>query len=239
MHQNKQILLSEKNISWSEVKLVVFDVDGTLYHQAPVRFKMLMHLVLHYALRPAKYKELLAMHFFRKEREKRAGYSSTNLEEEQYTWVAARSKTDVEKIRAVIERWMYRFPLPLLKRYQFPQATDLFRVLRQNRVKIAAYSDYPATEKLAVMGLVTDLTVAATDDDVNCLKPNPRALLQICRTFGLQKEQVLLIGDRDSRDGQCARNAGVPFIILPKNSRKKQKLFVNLTTLFSNQNQLQ
>ena len=30
----------------------IFDLDGTLYHQLPVRMYMLLRLILHYFLRP-------------------------------------------------------------------------------------------------------------------------------------------------------------------------------------------
>jgi phosphoglycolate phosphatase len=42
-------------------------------------------------------------------------------------------------------------------------------------------------------------------------KPNPEAYLELVKTLGVRREETILVGDHPI-DGQCAANAGVPFI---------------------------
>ena len=43
---------SHKSINWQNVKVVIFDVDGTLYEQSTLRKKMLLSLLTFYIKRP-------------------------------------------------------------------------------------------------------------------------------------------------------------------------------------------
>ncbi len=42
-------------------------------------------------------------------------------------------------------------------------------------------------------------------------KPSPEAYLKLVKALGVRKEETIFVGDHPI-DGQCAANAGVPFI---------------------------
>lgn len=93
-------------------------------------------------------------------------------------------------------------------------AAKLLRFLRSNGIKIGIltrgcqeYAD-SALSRTSLSGLV---------DAVECRnsnaksKPDPDAYLKLAKALGVRKEETILVGDHPI-DGQCAANAGVPFI---------------------------
>ncbi len=203
------------------VKLVVFDVDGTLYDQSKLRKKMLKSLIGYYFLRPWKIKDLLIIHQFRLERETKAGFEAPNLNDKQYEWCADKLKLPIERVRSVIDKWIFNFPNKYLEACVYPGVKETFDSLNKQNIKKAIYSDYDANEKLVSMNLDADLIVSSTDLNINAMKPIPKAINYILDEFKIaDKSTVLFIGDRDELDGACARNAGIPYLIINKNEAK-------------------
>lgn len=153
---------------------------------------------------------------FRVQREKQIAYAGSNLEADQYEWVAQGNRYPVQQVRAVIDRWMFRHPLPYLQACRFPGVSEFFAALRAHGITIGIYSDYPAHDKLKALGLEADIIVSSTDSAINRLKPHPRGLLYIAQQLGLSPEQCLFIGDRPELDGACAEIAGMPYLIVEK-----------------------
>lgn len=200
--------------NWEGVKAVIFDVDGTLYAQAPLRRKMLLDLIGYYGLRPWRVGELLLLRRFRAEREKHASAAAQNLESAQYEWCAHATGYSVQQVRRVVEQWIFRHPTQYLAGCTYPGTHAFFAALRANGIKIGIYSDYPAHEKLAAMGLQADVVISSTDPEVNAFKPDSRGLRHLAAQFGLAPEDCLFIGDRPELDGACAAQAAMPFLLV-------------------------
>ncbi|WP_421943921.1 HAD family hydrolase [Pedobacter sp.] len=199
------------------IKLVIFDVDGTLYDQSKLRNKMIVALVGYYLLRPWKYYELLIIYHFRKEREKKAGFTGENLYNEQFMWCASKVNLPVEKVKAVIDKWIFQFPNKYLKNCMYPGVKEIFNVLKANQIALAIYSDYDSKEKMASMGIEAQLLVSSTDSTINSMKPLPKALNYIAERFNINdKNNCIFIGDREELDGECAKNADIPFLLINK-----------------------
>jgi phosphoglycolate phosphatase/putative hydrolase of the HAD superfamily len=217
-----------QSIDWSSIKAVVFDVDGTLYTQSKMRKQMLFALLSYYLIRPWKIKELKMLSDFRKERESKAGFAGTDLENAQYEWCAQKGKYSTEKLKQVIEHWMFKFPNQYLSDCIYPGTKSFFEALKKKGYLIAIYSDYKAEAKLKAMNLSADLIVASTDSHIDRLKPDPKALNYIAKKFSLQPEECLFIGDRQELDGQCAINAGWPYLIVNKQPFNSFSFYSNL-----------
>lgn len=199
-------------------KVVIFDVDGTLYNQKKLRKKMLVSLLSFYLSKPWRYNDLLILHTFRQEREKRTGYVGTDLENAQYEWCAQKTGASVEQVKKVVNHWIFDYPNPLLASCIYPGVKELFSKLRERDIKIAIYSDYKAIDKIAAMGLKADLIVSSTDKNIDRFKPDPIGVNFIKNKLKVTSEECLFVGDREELDGQCAINAGVPYLILQKKS---------------------
>ncbi|ODT35744.1 MAG: hypothetical protein BGN92_14935 [Sphingobacteriales bacterium 41-5] len=215
-------------------KLFIFDLDGTLYNQYKLRRFILSDLLRYYIRRPSKIKELYILYSFRKLREKYHGYCSADLDEEQYKWCAVKTNTKVEIIKKVIEKWIYNEPLKYLPRCIYPGIADLFAALRGKGILIAVYSDYPVAAKLNALRLSTNLVVSSTDACIGCFKPSPKGINYICEVLSVPKEEVVFIGDRYSRDGLCAINASVDYVLIPKNKARAIHKINNLLKQLNN-----
>ena len=228
----------KNSINWKQLKVIIFDVDGTLYDQSKLRKKMLKALLIHYVFRPWRLRDLLMLQKFRSEREKRPGYSCENLENKQYEWCLYKSTYPAEKLRSVVNYWMFNYPQKHLLSCRYPGVTDLFDRIRNNGLKIAIYSDYEAESKLEAMHLKADLVISSTHPNINALKPAPKALLHIADLMNVQIHECLFIGDRAELDGLCAVKAGMPYLIVAKKPLKKFDFFHRLKDFIPKKNDL-
>lgn len=215
-----------------KVKVVIFDVDGTLYDQARLRKKMLFSLLSYYALRPWKIQEMLMLQHFRTEREKKAGGLFTDLESEQYNWCVAKGNYSLPKVKEVVKKWIFTFPNKYLKECMYPGTAALFKTLKKKGIVVAIYSDYKAHAKLNSMGLKADMVVSSTDPEINCLKPRPEGLIYIAEKLGVSPENCLFIGDRQEMDGECAIRAQMPYLIIEKRPYNQFNFFDQLNLKF-------
>ena len=218
-----------QSVDWPAVKAVIFDVDGTLYAQRPLRRKMLLELAAYYALRPWHLRELQLLSRFRTEREHRAGTSCAALEQAQYEWVA-RTPAQVARLRQVVDTWIFRRPNRHLASCAYPGVADFFAALRQRGIKIGIYSDYPAQQKLQALGLRADVLVSSTDAEVNALKPQPQGLRRAAEALGVPVGACLFLGDRPELDGRCAELAGMPCLLLDPHHPAAGSFYPHLTT---------
>lgn len=199
-------------LNWKDIDLVVFDVDGTLYDQKRLRLLMLRRL-LAATWKSRSLDTLRTLQTFRQVREALGDHPEPDFMRLQYARTAARHNKSEDDVRALAADWLERQPLPFLAGCRYPHLDRLFAGLRSAGKQIAVFSDYPAKDKLAALGLQAAPVVCATDADIARLKPDPRGLLAILRQTGLPAERALMVGDRFDRDAAAARSAGVRALI--------------------------
>lgn len=195
-------------IDWSSVRLVVFDVDGTLYRQRPVRLRMAAALVAD-ALRKRSLSTIRALGRYRRLREDMADREASGFEAELAGAVAAATGLAPAEVAMLVDHWINRRPLPLLLRARYPVVDRLFDAIRASGRGIGVLSDYPAAAKLEALGLAADHVAAAGDAAVGVMKPSPAGLRHLMTLAGVAPDHVVFIGDRPERDGEAGRRAGV------------------------------
>ena len=199
-------------LDWSGLRLVVFDVDGTLYDQRALRLRMIFDLARH-LVEKREGRTLKIIGAYRKLRERLGEEEVENFEEELLRQTARKHDCAPNDVRAAVEEWIERRPLAYLAGCRYPALPALFAALRRAGKRIAIFSDYPAEAKMAAMGLDADLIVSAGDDGVGVLKPNPRGLQRLIETAKVDPAETILIGDRVERDGLAAQRAGAEALI--------------------------
>lgn len=199
------------------IRAVLFDVDGTLYRQGPLRLRMALELaVLPWtarSLRAARAVWRRVACFRRVREELRAlGRPTEPLATLQYEEPARRLGDDPAAVRATIEEWMHRRPLCHLERHRRPGLVDVMDDLQARGLERGVFSDYPPAAKLEALGVADrfSVVVCATDPEVNAFKPHPRGFEHACTRWGLAPEEVLYVGDRADTDEAGARGAGMP-----------------------------
>jgi FMN phosphatase YigB (HAD superfamily) len=110
-------------------------------------------------------------------------------------------------VHAIVSEWIETRPLRYLRSCLFSGVPQLFAGLHRAGKKIGVFSDYPATEKIAAMGLAVHHVVSASD--VGLLKGLQSRMAAASSTA----RDTLFIGDRADRDGVASQRAGVRTLI--------------------------
>lgn len=201
---------------WDDIKLVAFDVDGTLYRQRPLRRRMARDILLH-SLTNGNVEIIAVVSAYRRIRERLAEEEVPNFEDALIAETATTTARSPAIVRAIVTEWIEHRPLRHLASLRNMFLTELFGGLRRRGKAIGILSDYAASAKLAALKLAADHVVCAGDEGIGLLKPHPRGLEALIAAAGTQASATVLIGDRADRDGLAARRAGTKALI--KSSR--------------------
>lgn len=200
-------------MDWTKIRAVIFDVDGTLYRQFPVRLHMAIRLAVYCLTHARKVRELLGIYHFRKVREEET--FRTSPMEEQIREAARRAGlSDEPRLREAIQAWMFREPLPLIRRYANREILALMNRLQREGRQIVIWSDYAPDEKLAVLNVKPDRIYYPGHNGIDEMKPSEKAARKILQDLGLEPEKTAYLGDRTEKDGQSAAAVGIRFILI-------------------------
>jgi HAD superfamily hydrolase (TIGR01549 family) len=203
--------------NWGEIRLVVFDVDGTLYDQRGLRFRMLREMLLS-SMRSRDVVFISILRAYRRIREDLGDALHEDFEGELNRRTADLVGCSEQLVRSTTEEWLELRPLRHLIGYRYSHLTELFQGLRKHAIQIGILSDYPARRKLEALKLDADVIVSAGDEDVRILKPHPRGLQVLMSRAATNPAQTILIGDRPERDGLAAQSANVQVLIRSRKS---------------------
>ena len=203
---------------FNDYSVYVFDLDGTLYDQPRLRMIMAARLAAYYLCRPHKIAELFILQHFRKVKE---GWTVSSSEEDIIEQVAKDKNTSAERVRAIVRKWIYDNPLSALIKTKDDELISRIKNLRENGRTVVILSDYPTHDKLEALGVSVDREYSPEDKRIKKLKPSPDGLKVIMSDLGVKCEDVLMIGDREEKDGEAAKAAGVDHIILARKVSKR------------------
>jgi FMN phosphatase YigB (HAD superfamily) len=196
---------------WQNIRLVAFDVDGTLYSQRSLRWRMARDMMIDIAV-TRDLQSTKVVWAYRRIRERLAAEEVVDFESALLAETAkALSSTSPERVRAIVSEWIDTRPLRYLGSCVFSGVPQLFAGLQRAGKKIGIFSDYPATEKLAAMGLVAHHVVTA--GEVGLLKPHAAGLRALMAAAGATGRETVFIGDRADRDGVAGIRAGARVLI--------------------------
>ena len=218
-----------------DVRAVLFDLDGTLYHQPLLRSFMALELAGRLLRAPAAGREeIRALRSFRRIREELRA-SAGSLDERQYRLSAERAGLPTDRMRAIVDEWIHSRPLRHLRRCRRRGLLDLLQRLDARAIRAGVFSDYPAERKLEALDVSRRFspTLCATDPEIDAFKPDPRGFRRACALWGLPPGQVLYVGDRPHVDAAGAEAAGMPCAILTsrlKLRRGKRPTFIQLSS---------
>ena len=204
-------------------KTIIFDLDGTLYYQYGVQCIMGCQMLLYYIIHLWRIKELMAIMYYRKIREKEI----KGIVENQYKIVAKKYNMTIEEVKKLVDKWLFKKSLKIIKIFKDKKLCEIIDRYKKEGINIIIYSDYPTQEKIKALNIQYDKEYDSTHPEINELKPNPKGIKYIIKENNLKEDEILLVGDRDSKDGECARNCNIEYVILPKLFRNKK--YVEIT----------
>ena len=201
----------------ADLKAIVFDVDGTLYRQGPLRRAMLFRLLAGHAAHPLNgWRTLRILRAYRQAQEHLRDDTSGDVAAAQIARTCERTKIAPSAVVECVERWMEREPLTFLPQSVQPGLLEFLSACKARGLRLAALSDYPAEAKLRALGIADlfDVALCAQDPAIGVFKPNPRGLLVTLERLGSSRRESLYVGDRVEVDAAAAEAAGMPCAIL-------------------------
>lgn len=208
------------------IQAVLFDVDGTLYRQTPLRLLMALELGTRPVIRWADAPPAVVwnvVRIFREVREEfqagdaRAGDVVARL----YRATAARAGAPEALVRTIVEEWLLRRPLKYLRSCRRSGLRALLAQLAARRVLLGVLSDYPPAAKLRALEVADCFApvLCTTDPEIDALKPHPRGFLRACELWSVTPDEVLYVGDRTDTDAPGAFAAGMACALLCRDGR--------------------
>lgn len=210
-----------------QIRAVLLDIDGTLYHQQALRGLMAFELsTALFSL--GSIREALGvwriLKCFRKGREALRAMEDPRvpLVSLQYSLVAEQVCVTSGEVEMVVSEWMYRRPLKYLRICRRRGMKEFFQLAAEIGLRTGVLSDYPVREKLEGLGIHVPLTVelCATDPEINAFKPNPKGFLYACHLWNLDPGEVLYVGDRHDVDACGAKAAGMPYVLFSRRTSR-------------------
>lgn len=205
------------------VRALLFDVDGTLYRQGPLRVRMLVAMAAAAVRRPRGVtREARAVAAYRSAQEELRATNTVyaDLAAEQVRIASKRCGLPPALVAGAVDRWMEHAPLRALAGLARPGLHRLLEVCSESGIALGIVSDYPARAKLEALGVAERFhtVVCAQDPEVGAFKPNPMGLQVALRRMGVAAENALYVGDRRDVDGGAARAAGIRCVIVEPES---------------------
>ena len=199
----------------SAYDLIIFDMDGTLYFQRGMRFRMAMRLIRHALSEKHGIRDLSLILKYRRLREK--WDSSMTIDDEGlFALLSEQTGTDINVTRDVITEWMFVNPMDAVRECRDQELIKVIGRLLSDGKQVCIYSDYPTADKCRAVGLPETIPqYYCGQDEIKTMKPNPSGLFYILSRYpGIPKNKAIMVGDRADRDGSAADNAGIASLIL-------------------------
>jgi len=214
------------------IRAVLFDLDGTLYRQGPVRTLMALELLtlpLYGPVSaPARWRALRAFRGAQEQLRERPATDQASAQLDRAATAAGLSRSETE---ALVHEWMQTRPLKYLRFWRASGLDELLALLVASGVRAGLLSDYPPELKIGALGLAGRFNpvLCSTDAGIGALKPHPRGFLRACAIWQLPPREVLVVGDRPEVDGAGAHAAGMPCVIIGRAARHARRRTSYLT----------
>ena len=190
-------------------RAVLFDLDGTLYTMRALKIRLTVELwrdlgILR-QLGPCR-RQLRGQSFASGERYYEALFGELGRRSRRGEQAAGRWYRD--RFIPCFIRQLSRHAVPRLG------LSALLGRLRGQGTGLAVISDYGwVAERLRALGISPELfDLLLSTEELGALKPSPAAIQLVRQRWGLKREDVLLVGDRQDRDGESAKAAGVEYL---------------------------
>ena len=196
------------------IKVIIFDVDGTLYNLKLMRFLILIELLFSLLFFQISLKEILILKKYREERELMSNLSIEGLKNTHFDIISNNLLVDRSKLIKIVIEWIYKRPLKYLPYIKKRKLKALIEKYHEDGFTIFFYSDYPLYQKMMYMKYNFNPNVywSSLDYEISSFKPNPFFLQYIQMKFNYTKEEILFVGDRLDRDKKIADNFGCNFL---------------------------
>ena len=199
------------NILTPQTRLVIFDLDGTLYAKPHMVWHMLFSS-------PSEWRLMWAERKTRKQLRGKWLGDENKFYQIYFQTMATYCSLSTDQLRT----WYFEKYMPLIvnvirKYYKTAEwILPLILECKKRGIRLVILSDYGHThEKLEALGIENDLfDWVVSAPELGGLKPAPQLISKVTESMGVTNSQCLVIGDRVDTDGLLAKSAGVAFCLV-------------------------
>lgn len=207
------------------IKLVIFDIDGTLVDSDAALARTVQKVFAQYKLKPPE--EELALRFVGNVEEKWIEILSKETGQQEKT-----NEIGFEEMGAAFRKAYIGFYFPVLAK-ESSGATDALKKLREKGIKTALATNGRhafAQKVLAQFNWHECFDATLSADEVASPKPAPDQLNELMARFNCNANETLFVGDTQI-DAETAKNAGTHFAIVSRKRNRRVKAKNRLTSL--------
>ena len=194
-----------------QTRLVIFDLDGTLYAKPHMVWHMLFSA-------PNEWRLMWAERKTRKQLRGKWLGDENKFYQTYFQTMATYCSLSTDQLRI----WYFEKYMPLMvnvirKYYKTAEwILPLILECKKRGIRLVILSDYGHThEKLEALGIENDLfDWVVSAPELGGLKPAPQLISKVTESMGVTNSQCLVIGDRVDTDGLLAKSAGVAFCLV-------------------------
>ena len=194
-----------------QTRLVIFDLDGTLYAKPHMVWHMLFSA-------PNEWRLMWAERKTRKQLRGKWLGDENKFYQTYFQTMATHCSLSTDQLRT----WYFEKYMPLMvnvirKYYKTAEwILPLILECKKRGIRLVILSDYGHThEKLEALGIENDLfDWVVSAPELGGLKPAPQLISKVTESMGVTNSQCLIIGDRVDTDGLLAKSAGVAFCLV-------------------------
>lgn len=220
-------MVRQKRKNIDDYNTYIVDVDGTLYFKKAMQFRMAILLGCYYLIHFWRVKELLLLKDYRVMRDKDEYSGKEDFESIIICNLSKKYGFDEKKTSLIINEWILEKPVKILFACRDKKLISFLNMQKKKGKRVYIYSDYPTEDKVRALGICFDEGYWPDKKRISLLKPSTQGINYILSENNVDKKDVLFIGDRYEKDGKCAEDAGVDYVIL-SSGRCKRNLQYNL-----------
>lgn len=204
-------------LSLNNIKAVAFDIDGTFYPLFQTNMRVLAASLFHLPF---------ALKYNRARQELRREDSFKSLPLLKKRGNAERmcrliyDKDDKETVEYFLEKEKRVFTdryYSLFKNIKpYKGVENLLSLLKDSNYPMAVLSDFPVGSKLLSMGLSSYFPIQLSSEDMGRSKPCLTPFEVLCEKLGVEKENILYVGDSPYKDSLGAKRAGLKSALITK-----------------------
>jgi len=191
----------------SGIDAVAFDIDGTLYPNSALYWRMIPFLVTNIRF-------MIAFGEVRREirrwQEAHPGEAHADFFTWQASLMADRLGEPGDTMKKTIREQIYAGWQPFFAKVRpFPHVRECFTAFREAGLKLGILSDFLPSQKGSIWGLAPLCDVVMGSEETGALKPSPVPFLALADAFGVQPERILYVGNSVSSDVVGASAVGM------------------------------
>ncbi|MCR5612928.1 HAD family hydrolase [Treponema sp.] len=185
----------------NDVKVIAFDIDGTLYPQRRFYSKIFIHFWMNVRL---------FYHFGRVRKALRRSAPLPDLYRYQAILLSERMGCTTPEAEDKLKKVIYdAFPHYFEKIRPYKNVLETFKALKNAGYKIAILSDFPPEQKGELWGLLPYCDGVYSAEKIGSLKPSKYTFGIMAKEMGVPMNNILYVGNSRKYDVEGAKNAGM------------------------------